>query len=203
MTANTMKTASIALIASLGLLAPSAFGQGAQAVQVKNRAKEVVNQNNVRQGVPPPSQATPRPPAALPTSPTVTSPAQTQGQNIARIKTDLVGFKTGSIPTAEQKQQFIKDLAVAARSTKPSLPTVTKFVDSLITGLSEATLTSEQQGRLAQNLEAVLNSKPLPASQFDAIIADVQAILQVGSVKRTTATGIANNLKAVGTEVRR
>jgi len=196
-----MKT-SIATVFCVGLLALQALGQGS-AVMIKNRAKEVVNQNNVRQGVPPPSQTTPRPPTALPTNPATPSPVQTQAQNIAKIKTDLAGFKTGSIATPDQKQQFIKDLAVAARATKPSLPTVTKFVDSLIVGLSEATLSSEQQGRLALNLEAVLNSKPLPASQFDAIIADVQAILQVGSLKRTSATGIASNLKAVGAEVRR
>ena len=201
MPANTMKTVAIALIACLGLLARR-LRTRSPGVQVKNRAKEVVNQNNVRQGVPPPSQTRRAPhrpagqsdgdePGADP------RPEHCEDQSRPRRLQDRLD------PTAEQKQQFIKDLAVAARSTKPSLPTVTTFVDSLIAGLSEATLTSEQQGRLAQNLEAVLNSKPLPASQFDAIIADVQAILQVGSVKRTAAAGIADDLKAVGTEVRR
>ena len=130
-------------------------------------------------------------------------PAVIPAQSIAKIKADILGFKMGSAATAEQKQQFIKDLAMAARSTKPSLPTVTKFVDSLTTGLSEVLLTADQQGRLAQNIESVLNSKPLPATQFDAIIADVQAIMQVGSLKRTSAATIANDLKAVGAEVRR
>ncbi len=192
-----------AIVIGLHLAASVALGQGS-AVIIKNRAKETVNQNNVRQGVAPPSQATPPPapaPAPIPAGPlpTVVTPAQ----GIGRLKAGIAGFKTGSIPTAEQKQQFIKDLAVTARSVKPSLPTVTKFVDSLAVGLSEATLTPEQQGRLAQNLEATLNSKPLPASQFDAIIADVQAIMQVGGIKRTPASSIANNLKAVGAEVRR
>ena len=170
---------------------------------IKNRAKEVVNQNNVRQGVPPPSQPTPHPTTPAPASPTTSAPVVPQAQSLAKIKADLAGFKTGSLATAEQKQQFIKDLAIAARSTKPALPTVTKFVDSLAAGLSEASLTPDQQGRLAQNIDAVLNSKPLPATQFDALIADVQAIMQVGSVKRTSAVSLANDLKAVGTEVRR
>jgi hypothetical protein len=200
-----MKTSiAITIVLGLGLFAPAAFGQGAQAVQVKNRAKEVVNQNNVRQGVPPPSQNTP--PAAAPAGPapsTTASPAVLKSQNIAKIKSDLAGFKTGSSATAEQKQQFIKDLAVSARSTKPSLPTVTKFVEALTAALSEAVLASDQLGRLAQNIEAALNSKPLPASQFDAIIADVQAILQVGGVKRSAAASLAADLKKVGAEVRR
>jgi len=169
---------------------------------IKNRAKEVVNQNNVRQGVPPPSQTAPRPTTPTPTKP-VALPTASQEQSIAKIKADLLSFKTGALATPEQKQQLIKDLAIAARSTKPSLPSVTKFADSLSAGLSEVSLTADQQGRLAQNIEAVLNSKPLPAKQFDAIIADVQAVMQVGSMKRASAVGIANDLKTVGAEVRR
>lgn len=194
-----MKTL-LAIATAVSLLTLPVIGQGS-AVMIKNRAKEVVNQNNVRQGVPSPAQTTPPPPTAAPANPG--TPVVPQAQIVAKIKTDIAGFKTGFIATVEQKQQFIKDLAAAARSAKPSLPTVTKFVDTLVAGLSEATLSPEQQTRLAQNLEAVFNSKPLPASQFEAIIADVQAIMQVGSVKRTVATTIANDLKAVGAEVRR
>jgi hypothetical protein len=197
-----MKTRIALLVMALATL--SAWGQGAQGSQIKQRAKETVNQNNVRQGVPPPSsQSPPRPAAPAPANPSAPGPTVSQTQSIANLKGDLVQFKTGGTATAAQKQQFIKNLALAARGTKPSLPTVTAFVDALTAGLAEATLTSEQQGRLAQNLEAVLNSKRLPASQFDAIIEDVQAILQVGSMKRATAINIAKGLKAVGLEVRR
>jgi len=194
-----MKTC-IALPIISGLLVLHAHGQGS-AVIIKNRAKETVNQNNVRQGVPPPSQPAPRPPSQ--TNPAATTPAISPPQSIAKIRTDLVNLKTGSPATPDQKQQLIKDLAIAARSTKPSLPTVTKFVDSLTAGLSEVSLTTDHQARLAQNIDSVLNSKPLPGTQFDAIIADVQAIMQVGSLKRTSAATIANDLKAIGLEVRR
>jgi hypothetical protein len=196
-----MKTC-LALTVVTGCFVIQAFGQGS-AVIIKNRAKETVNQNNVRQGVPPPSQPAARPATPSQTNPAALTPAVSPAQSLAKIKADLVGFKTGAVVTGEQKQQLIKDLAAAARSTKPSLPTVTTFVDSLTTGLSEVSLTADQQGRLAQNIEAILNSKPLPATQFDAIIADVQAIMQVGSLKRTSAVKIANDLKAVGLEVRR
>jgi hypothetical protein len=76
-------------------------------------------------------------------------------------------------------------------------------VDSITAALTGATLTGEQQGRLAQNLEAVFNAKPFPASQFDKIIEDIQAILEVGTVKRTTAVSVVADLKAVGQEIRR
>ena len=185
----------------------SVFGQGAQGAQIKQRAKELVNQNNVRQGVPPPAPPAPRPaaPAAPATPGNHTAPnlALIQAQDISKITNSLAAFKPGSPVTPDQKQQFIKVLAVAARTTKPSLPTVTKFVDALSAALSENNLGDPERDRLAQNLNSVLNSKPLPASQFDAIIADVQAILQVVGVKRPAAASIAGNLKAVGAEVRR
>lgn len=185
----------------LGLLAPAAFGQGAQADMVKRRAKEVSNQNNVRQGVPPPAQT--QPPTAVPARPPAGSNVVTQAQSLAKLKTDLAGFKLGTVATAEQKQQFTVDLARAARGTKPTLATVKKFVDSLTAALATATLAPEQQDRLAQNLDGVFNAKSFSATQFTQTIADVQAILEVGAVKRATAVSVAADLKAVGTEVRR
>jgi hypothetical protein len=184
----------------LGFALDSAWGQGAQADMIKRRAKETANQNNVRQGVPSPAPApTPAPRPATPAPPNKTTAAQ----NIVNLRADLAGFKTGTVATADQKQKFIRSLALSARGTKPSLPTVQKFVNSLTTALTGATLTSEQQARLAQNLDAVLNSKPLPATQFDKIIEDTQAILEVGTVKRAVAVSIATELKAIGAEVRR
>lgn len=185
----------------VGLLAHSACGQGAQADQIKSRAKETVNQNNVRQGVPAPAQTQPRPSATA--APPAANNAVTQAQSLTRIKSDLAGFKTGTVATAEQKQKLTVNLAYAARGPKPSLATVKKFVDSLTAALTGATLAPEQQIRLAQNLEAVCNGKSFPAAQFDKIIEDTQAILEVGTVKRATALSVAADLKAIGAEVRR
>ena len=180
----------------LGLLAPAAFAQYGQAIK---RAKETANQNNVRQGVPAPAQNQPRPAAP--------GPARPGGSNVVtsvtKIQMDLAGFKTGPSATAEQKQKFTLNLISAARGPKPAATTVNKFVASLTTALPSATLTTAQHARLAQNIEAVLNGKAFPATQFDKIIDDVQAILEVGTVKRATAISVAADLKAIGTEVRR
>jgi hypothetical protein len=196
-----MKTL-LTVVAVLGLLAGHALGQGAQADQIKRRAKELSNQNNVRQGVPPPTplRANPAPSASRPAA---ANPAATQQQSSARIQADISALKPGSPATAEQKQQFIKDIASACRGAKPSLPTVTSFVNELTSALADKTLDAAQQSRLAQNIEAILNSTAMPSSQFDAIIADVQAILRVGDAKQKLAVSAANNLKAVGLEVRK
>lgn len=95
-----------------GLVVGSSFGQGAQADMIKRRAKDVVNQNNVRQGVPSPAQTQPRP---APVAPAGTNAVPTALQSVNKLKTDLAGFKADTGATAEQKQQFIVDLAHAAR----------------------------------------------------------------------------------------
>jgi hypothetical protein len=187
------------------LFALQAFGQGAQADQIKRRAKELSNQNNVRQGVPAPAKPAAAPagtPAAA--QPATPAPVATAQQGIAKLQADIAGIKVGSPVAPEQKTQFMKDIAVAVRgATKPSLPTVAKFVNELTAALAEKALGTAEQARLAQDIEAVLNSAAMPVIQFDAVIADVQAILQVGDVKRAAALAIANDLRAVGQEVRR
>jgi len=194
---------------ALGLFAHQAFGQGAQADQIKRRAKELSNQNNVRQGVPAPSQPPAKPAAAVPGTPPAANPAApapvaNAQQGIAKLQAAIAGIKAGSPVAPEQKTQFIKDIAVAVRgATKPSLPTVARFVNELTAALAEKALGTAEQARLAQDIEAVLNSAAMPVIQFDAVIADVQAILQVGAVKRAAALAIANDLRAVGQEVRR
>lgn len=196
-----MKT--ILTLALLGaLLTTQSFGQGgAQADMVKRRAKETVNQNNVRQGVPPPAQVVPRPIA--PAQPGATVPAVTQAASIAKLTGDIAGIKLNAVATAEQKQQFTIDLAQSARGRKPSLGTVKQFVDSLMAALATATFTPEHQARLAQDIEGIFNAKSFSSLQFDKTIEDTQAILEVGTVKRTTAINVAADLKAVGAEIRR
>jgi len=190
-----MKT--LLLSGALACLTLSTFGQ---AEQVLRRAKEVSNQNNVRQGVPSPAPAQTVAPARPGAAPSNTV---TQAQSLAALQNDLAGFKTGTAVSDTQKQQFTINLAKAIRGPKPSLTTMKKFVESLTAATSGATFTDEQRQRLALNLDAALNSRGIPATQFDKIIADTQAILEVGTIKRTIAIGIATDLKAVGAEIRR
>lgn len=200
----------LALPLAVIVLGQDALGQGAQADQIKRRAKELSNQNNVRQGVPPPSQPpaksqpTPAPAAPALAKPAPAAPAAIQQQNVARLTADLAALKPGMAATPEQKQKLIKDMASAVRgANKPSLPAVTKFVNGLAGALVEKGLVTAEQSRLTQDIEAVLNSERMPASQFDAIIEDVQAIFQTAGAKRQMAVTVASDLKAVGVEVRK
>jgi hypothetical protein len=199
----------LAITLALGVFGQDAMGQGAQADQIKRRARELSDQNNVRQGVTPPSQPPAKQPAITATAPAVArssppTPTAAQQQNLARLTADLASLKPGTAPTPEQKQKLTGDVATAVRGTnKPTTPAVTKFVNSLAEALREKGLSPAEQNRLAQNIEAVLNSERMAAAQFEAIIADVQAILQVNGAKRNLAASAANDLKAVGAELRK
>src|SRR2546427_8422965 len=81
---------------------------------IRERAKELRNQNNVRQGVPPPTQP------AQPTQPNAASTPAPQPQSLVQLQTDLAAIKTDSPVTAQQKQKLAGDLIAAAQGAKPS-----------------------------------------------------------------------------------
>jgi len=193
-----MKTSAVAAILA-GLLTVHAFGQSSQVLK---RARELNNQNNVRQGIPP----TTPPPKAAPASPINAKPGTPQPatpqQKIAKIQADLMAFKPGATITTTHKQQLVNDIIATARGTKPSTTVVTTFVDSLSTALADKSLGAAEQEGLAKDIEAVANSAGMPANQLTDIIDHAQAILQVETVKRPVAIEVAKNLREVGKEVR-
>ena len=186
-----MKTIAVTTIL-LGLLAGQCFGQTSQALK---RAREMNNQNNVRQGVTPPSQPQKPAPAAPAPAKAVATPQQ-------KIQGDLMVFKPGVAITPALKQKLITDIVSAARGTKPSTATVTTFVDRLTIALADKTLGASEQMGLSKDIETVVNSTGMLAKQYDEIIDHVQAILQVSDVKRPTAIEVCKELRAVGKEVR-
>ena len=108
-----MKT-TLPVLGVAALLAVNVFAQS--DVIIKKRALELRNQNNVRQGVTPPSQ--PAQPATTPAKGTAPTAIQ---QSVAKLRADLIAIKANSPATADQKQQIAKDLiALAQGASKPS-----------------------------------------------------------------------------------
>ena len=88
------------LIGAITLLTINAFAQA--DVIIKKRALEIRDQNNVRQGVAPPSQ--PAQPVTAPATSASPTPIQ---QSVGKLRTDLTSIKANSKVTAEQKQQTV------------------------------------------------------------------------------------------------
>ncbi len=179
------------------LSAVSALAQGAQGVIIKQRAKEVVNQSNVRQGVPTPAQPV-RPASAAPAT------ANPKLQNISLLQTDLAAIQGKPDASAALKQRFARNLLAASPGpVKPSGATVMTLVDNLAGLLPTSPLEAAERARLAQDLNALFDSANIPGTRVDAILADVQAILQVSGARRQAALSVVSDLRTTVAEIQK
>jgi hypothetical protein len=191
-----MKT-TLALLCTATLLTVNVFAQA--DIIIKKHALELRDQNNVRQGVPPPSR--PVQPATAPATGAPPTPVQ---QSIAKLRADLAAIKANSPVTADQKQQITKDLiAVAQGPSKPSQSTAANLANSLAGAFATKPLADNVCSRLLSDLAAVLNPAKIQATQMQAIYADIQAIFQANDMARKDAMVIVDQVKAVGAETQR
>jgi ABC-type transporter Mla subunit MlaD len=191
-----MKTV-LSLIGAATLVAGSVFA--GPDVIIKQRAKEIRDQNNVRQGVTTPGQATP------PSQPSAsTAPSPLLQQNLAKVRADLATFKPNSPVTPQQKLQFKNDLLASAQgASKPSPATISALADSLSAAFTQSAFPDKDRDRLVSRLAAVLNPANIQSSQMQAIYADVQAIFQANGMARKDAVKIVDQVKAVGAETQK
>ena len=189
------------LVGAGSLMALNAVAAGSEAI-IKQRAKDLSKQNNVRQGVAPPSQN----PAAAPKPATAAAApaALTPQQALAKLQTDLAAIKVDSTVTPTQKQQLARDFTLLAQgSRKPSPAAANKLAEDIAAALAQKPLTEGSRSRLAQNLNAVLNPGNISASQMNEIVSDVQAIFQVSGLPRKDAVAIADSVKAIAAELQK
>ena len=187
--------ATFGTITGIILMAASALA-GPETI-IKQRAKELSNENNVRQGVAPPTQ----PGTAAPGT-TMPAPAKLS-TSLVKFQTDLAGLTAGSPATDAQKQQLTSELLAAAQGAKPSQATAAKLTDDLCAAFAEKPLPATSRARLAQELDAVLNPAKYPQAKLEGIFADVQAIFQENGLSRLKAVAIADDVKAISADIQR
>lgn len=182
------------------LTAGSVFAQS--DVIIKQRAKEIRDQNNVRQGVTTPGQATaPSQPSAPSAS---TAPSPLLQQSLAKVRTDLAALKPNSPVTPQQKLQLKNDLLASAQgASKPSSATISALADGLSAAFTQSAFPDKDRDRLVSRLAAMLNPANIQSAQMEAIYADVQAIFQANGLARKDAVKIVDQVKAVGAETRK
>jgi hypothetical protein len=187
--------ATFGFIGAVMLVAASPIA-GQDAI-IKQRAKELSNQNNVRQEVPPPTQpGVPAPGANMPAPPKLSV-------SLTKFQTDLGGITAGSPATEVQKQQLANELIAAAQGGKPSQAASAKFSDDLSAALAEKPLPTTSRARLVQELDAVLNPGKYPQAKLEGIFADIQAIFQANGLNRLKAVAIADDVKAISADIQK
>jgi|ERR1051325_1755067 hypothetical protein len=190
---------SFALIGT-ALLAAGNLVAGPDVI-IKQRAKELSNQNNVRQGVAPPTQPT-QPAASQTASAPPANPQQQQA--LTRLKADLAAIKANSQITSEQKQKIANDLIAATiGAAKPSTASAAILAEDLAAAFAEKPLSSASRDRLVLELDAVLNPSKYPQAKMDAIFTDIQAIFQENGAARKNSVKISEEVKVLAAEVKR
>ncbi len=189
------------LLLTLALCACAGATAIAQSDQIiLKRAKEQRDQNNVRQGVAPPTQQ-PAPASASSTTPASTAPAPSQ--SMINFRTDLATIKANDSVTTDTKQRLTRELlAMAQTGSKPAPASANKVVEGLANSQTVKPLSSSNLGRVVQELDAVLNPGKYPAAKLDAIYDDIQAVLVNNGMSRNDAVKVVADIKTVSTEVR-
>jgi hypothetical protein len=182
------------LLLGIGLFTLNVFG-GAETI-IRERAKELRNQNNVRQGVPPPIQ-----PGQTPSAPSATPPAQSPA--LQKLRSDLAAIRQNSQVTPAQKQTIARDFAAVAQGARPTDATSARFAEEVSAALSEKPLSAAGLSRFIQEIDAILNPAKYPQAKPEGIFADVQAIFQENGLKRNRAVTISEAVKAAAGEVKR
>jgi hypothetical protein len=196
---HTMKVSLIIglfLAASLGV-AGNAVAAGSEAI-IKQRAKELSNENNVRQGVPPPSA--PQPGQGAPAA----QPPSGMQQSINRLQTDIAAIKQDAPVTDSQQLQLTKDMIAGALGpVRPSQQKASKLSKSISSALAQKALSPADRARLVTNLSAILNGSSMGEDQAKKIGDDVQAIFQNAGLDRKQSVGVADDLNALSEELRK
>jgi hypothetical protein len=167
------------------------------AVIIRERAKELRDQNNVRQGVEAPTQ--PNQPAANANAPA--TPMLSQG--LLRFNTEINSIRADSTVAPEQKQKLAQALVAGAQGPRPSLVTASKLAADVSAAFAEKPLSATSRARFVQELDAVLNPGKYPQAKLEGILKDIQAIFQENGLARTKAVAIADDVKAMATEIQK
>lgn len=126
-----------------------------------------------------------------------------QKANVQKLQSDLASIKAGSTVTEAQKQAVKDSLtALADGAVKPSEESVIALADSLTTALADEDLTPQEKIQIANSVEAVLTSANISQAEVEALVASTQALLVASGVTREEARTVADDLRAIGIELR-
>jgi hypothetical protein len=160
-------------------------------VIIRERAKELRDQNNVRQGVAAPTA--PNQPVAAPAGPV----APTLSPGLVRFNTDVAAIRADAQVTADQNQKLAQDLVASAQGQRLPLAKATKLAADVSAAFAEKPLSPASRARFVQELDAVLNPAKYPQAKLEGILKDIQAIFQENGLARMKAVAISDDVKAL------
>jgi hypothetical protein len=187
-----MKTVFLTLAVAL-LLAPK-ISIADPYVMMKQKARDIANQNNVQQGVTPPANSSPVAPPAAPAGPPPPT-LSPELQAFLNLNNSLGAIKPDA--AADQREKLAAALKATAHGAKPSGGLLDKLSADLTTAMAGKTVSPASRGRMTQDIVAVMNSSALPQAQLADIIADVPALLKKSGSDEKAAAVVGEDLKTI------
>jgi hypothetical protein len=182
-----------------GLIAGNA---AASAILVKEKAKQLRDQNNQQQGIPPQPGYPAAPSAAPPSGAQGISPAQQQ--LIDKLQADLSAIKPGASVAAEQKERLQNDCSALAKGvSRPTKPVLAKLAADLSAALSGKSVSAKEQAQLARAVNVVVNSANLSAAQVQTYVNAAQSALKASGIAEQDAENVVADLKAIVAELQK
>lgn len=126
-----------------------------------------------------------------------------QKENVAQLKGDLQAIKAGSTVTEEQKTALANSLAACVEGAqKPSKSSVQTLANSLSSAMTDGNITAAEKATISQSVQAVLASAGVSSAEVDALIKSAQDVFIAAGVTQADAQKIANDLKAIASELK-
>lgn len=178
---------------------------------VKQRAKDIRDQQNERQGVPAQAPTPPTQPAApaQPTQSYAVQPYAAQpntpalSQQATGIARALGALQKADAATEEQVQELSQSLTAAARgSTRPSASKINKLARDLSDALPGTNLSAAQASRLARQLESALNDS-FGAKEMETLATHIHDALRDTGVGKVDAKVVSNDVRSIIAENQR
>lgn len=173
---------------------------------IKQRAKDVRDQQNQRQGVQPASPPPPPTSSAAPARPTpVPAPAQPAAPAVspqaARIGASLSAIQEADTVGDEQIRQLAQSLIAAARGpVQPSAGKIDRLAEDLSKALAGTKPSAAIRARLPVQLEVAFN-KTFSAKEIEVLSSQIHDTLRDAGIGRVDAKVISNDVKSILVEI--
>jgi hypothetical protein len=171
---------------------------------IKQRAKDMRDQSNARQGVPPAQPSRSGTASAAPAGTPAPQTGQPQSSSLQKLVADIATIKSRSQVTPDLKQRLAADLmACASGATKPSQESINKLADDLTAAVSGKKISSADQTQLARDINALLNSASISPAEAQSAGRSASDILEISGATKQDAQLVIADLQAIGAELKK
>ena len=127
--------------------------------------------------------------------------SETQRDNIHTLLSDLRAIRSESEVTPEQFEQVRSSLsALAEGATRPDRLLMLELIRDGREALSDGELSDTEREQLALGPDAVLESANIPEAERDAVIANIESIINTSGLTPEDIQTIAVDISAIRTE---